>query len=125
MVKKAAYAIAAVAVLVLIVAVSGAFADGVRHDTHQGLLVSSEAVYTFHPSGSFHADFGVLNHEPESGIRNGYFLRESWFGGKYWGDNHSQGSDPLTTSPEPGTLVLLIAGVCGLFFARRREAPNL
>ena len=123
--KKTACLLGVVAALVLVIAVAGASADGVRGgDTHHGVARSSDVVHGFNPIASYHEDFTLDSHKPGNGIRSGYLLRESLLAGKFCktGGDNSKGKDP-TSTPEPGSLVLLLAGVGGLFFARRSKVP--
>lgn len=118
---------AAVATLVLLMAVSGAFADGIRNNGREGLLVKSETMQSWsNPAAALHADFGLYHNGRFDGIRNGRVLHMSLFEGKFSNDvsdTDDNNGDP-TSTPEPGTLLLLAAGVGILFLARERWAAG-
>jgi len=120
---------AAVATLVLLMAVSGAFADGVRSNRHEGLLVKSEAMHSWsNPVAAMHAGFTLDGSARMDGIRNGRVLHMSLFEGKFSNDvadtdDNDDNGDP-TSTPEPGTLLLLAAGMGILFLGRERRATE-
>lgn len=120
-------ATAAVATLVLLMAVSGAFADGIRNNGREGLLVKSEAMQSWsNPAAALHADFGLDHNGRFDGIRNGRVLHMSLFEGKFSNDvaDTDDNNDDPTSTPEPGTLLLLAAGAGIVFLARERWATE-
>jgi hypothetical protein len=122
---------AVIVALVLVVAVTGAFADGVAGGHHYGAFIESDFHMTFNPIAASHVN---LTSDQDggswrfSGLRDGYWLRgwkkdafsdndDAWS----WSDP-SGPTDPVSATPEPGTLLLLAAGIGFLLFMGRRTA---
>lgn len=117
--KKVVQSAAILAALVLVVAVLGTFADGVKGDQHSDSMLTRSDSAHFDPAALSHAEF-ALNHDPSDGIRDGSRLHKAWkHNHSDEGDKDDANGDP-TPTPEPATLFLLVVGVGMLFLGRRR-----
>jgi hypothetical protein len=114
---------------VLVLGVSGAFADGIGrdYDHGRGSLIKSEPVGTSWSSTRF-ADLPLVvgsQRDEIFGRTNGLRYGEwFWFNLKDFRDKDTGGGpsgDPTTATPEPGTFLLLANGLGFLLFSRRRR----
>jgi PEP-CTERM motif len=110
------------AVLVLVLGVAGAFADGITSGRHDGTLVTSDAIHALTPVAAWHTDFAFGRTDQSNGIRSGYLLRMSLLDGPT--RDLAGLPPPSTATPEPGTVFMLIAGIGIVLFGLRRRATQ-
>lgn len=112
--------VSALAVLVLAFGVTAVLADGVTSSRHAGDLVTSNTLHAFNPIAAAHVDFALEGAVRFNGIREGYLLREGLLDGPK--ANIISNPPPPTSTPEPGTLLMLAAGLGALFIGWRQHA---
>ncbi|HTU33721.1 MAG TPA: PEP-CTERM sorting domain-containing protein [Candidatus Acidoferrum sp.] len=110
------------AVLVLVLGVAGAFADGVTPSRHDDSLITSNTFHSLSPTADSHVGFAVESARPSNGIRQGYLLRMSLLGNPK--SDLVSNPPPPTSTPEPGTLLMLAAGLGVLVVGWRQRASQ-
>lgn len=119
--KKVFCTMASLFLLVLVLGVTGAFADGVTAPHSRGDFVTFDAVHNFTRVAALHSDFDFNTNTGFSGIRDGYKLWTSLLDGPTAAIVPVP-PDPPSTTPEPGTLYLLLMGGGLLALGMRRRA---
>lgn len=112
------------AVLVLVLGVAGAFADGVTASRHDDSLITSNNVHSLNPTADSNAGLALESAGRSSGIRQGYLLRMSLLGDPKSDLISNPPPPPPTSTPEPGTLLMLAAGLGALFVGWRQRATQ-
>lgn len=111
------------AVLVLVLGVAGAFADGVTSSRHDDSLITRNTFHSLNPTADSHVGFALESAGRSDGIRQGYLLRMSLLGNPK-SNLISNPPPPPTSTPEPGTLLMLAAGLGVLVFGWRQRASQ-
>jgi hypothetical protein len=119
-VKRVVWGISVGVLLVLVLAVTGAFADPVTGGKH-GDLVSFYQTQTFNQT--WNSDFWFDNNSWSKGTKG-----DSWFGTWLW-DGPKPDLDggppaPPTTTPEPASVYLLALGAGLIFLGTGRRATQ-
>ncbi len=117
---KIVRAVSVLAVLVLVVGVAGALGDGITGPRHDGALVTPYAMHAFNPVAVTHVDFAVDGAARSNGIRDGYLLHTALLNSPR--PNFIINPPPPVSTPEPGTLLMLAAGLGILAIGFRRRA---
>lgn len=114
---------ASLLLLVLVLGITGAFADGVTAAHSRGDFVTFDAVHNFTRVAALHSDFDFNANTGFAGIRNGYKLWTSLLDGPT-AEIVPVPPDPPSTTPEPGTLYLLLMGGGLLALGMRRRTTQ-
>jgi hypothetical protein len=110
--------------LVLVLAVTGAFADPVTGGTHVGDLVTFNSIHTF-DQGQGYWDFTLFNGQGQfEGIGDSYWLSKSLFGDPKPDILGPPPPPPPTTTPEPASVYLLALGAGLIFLGTGRRATQ-
>ena len=112
------------AVLVLVLGVAGAFADGVTASRHDDSLITSNNLHSLNPTADSNAGLALESASHSNGIRQGYLLRMSLLGDPKSDLISNPPPPPPTSTPEPGTLLMLAAGLGALVVGWRQRATQ-
>lgn len=115
--------VAVLAVLVLVLGVAGAFADGVTSSRHDDSLIMANSFHSLNPNADSHVGLALEGAGHSNGVRQGYLLRMSLLGDPK-SDLISNPPPPPTSTPEPGTLLMLAAGLGVLAVGWRQRASQ-
>lgn len=110
-------------VLVLVLGVAGAFADGVSSSRHDDSLTAVNTFHPLNPNADSHVGLALEGAGHSNGVRQGYLLRMSLLGDPK-SDLVSVPPPPPTSTPEPGTLLMLAAGLGVLAVGWRQRASQ-
>lgn len=121
--RRIVITMASLALLVLVLGVVGASADGVMGGHSHANLVSFDAIHNFSGAAAWHNDFAPAGRTHFEGIENGYWFGTALFGAPVAAIVPTPPPPPSTT-PEPGTLYLLLMGGGLLVLGVRRRATQ-